>query len=79
MLDDCGATIDAVFYNKLRSDDRSILHSGDNKNKTNKGYSEEITIDLSKLNYAVSYLVVLVNSYNGDSFKKVESATCSIT
>ena len=24
MLDDCGATIDAVFYNKLRSDDKSI-------------------------------------------------------
>ena len=78
MLDDCGATIDAVYYNKLRSDDGSIVHSGDSKDGVIKGYNEVITVDLSKLNYAVAYLVVLVNSYNGASFKKVETATCSI-
>lgn len=78
MLDDCGATIDAVYYNKLRSDDRSIEHSGDSKDGVVKGYNEVITVDLAKMNYAASYLVILVNSYNGASFKKVETATCSI-
>jgi tellurium resistance protein TerZ len=78
MLDDCGATMDAVFYNKLKSDDGAIVHSGDSKDGVIKGYNEVITIDLAKLNFGVAYMVIIVNSYNGQSFKKVETATCSI-
>ncbi len=71
MIDDCGSVLDAVYYNKLQSDDGSITHSGDSKDGVIQGYDEVIAIDLAKINFSVSYLAVLVNAFNGQGFSGV--------
>ena len=78
MIDDCGAIMDAVYYNKLLADDGSISHSGDSKDGVIEGYDEVIAIDLSKINFSVSYLAVLVNAFSGQGFSGVSQAGVSI-
>jgi tellurium resistance protein TerD len=46
IVNEMGHTTDAVFYNKLGSDDGAIQHSGDQTDGTKEGYDEVITIDL---------------------------------
>ena len=78
VVNEMGHTIDAVYYNKLESDDKAIQHSGDSKDGVKEGYDEVITIDLNKLHYSISYLAILINSFNGNGFTEVETATVSI-
>ena len=42
MINDIGVIKDAVYYNKLESDCKSIVHSGDNKDGMKEGYDELI-------------------------------------
>ena len=66
MIDDVGNIVDAVYYNKLVSDCGAIIHSGDNEDKTGVvGMDEFITLHLNKVGFYVSYLAVLVCSYDG--------------
>ena len=60
------------------SDCGAIRHSGDNKDGVKEGYDEVISIDLSRLNFAAQYLCILINSFNGEGFSKVETASVSI-
>ena len=46
MIDMMGKIVDAVYYNKLVSDCKSIRHSGDNKDGKLPGFDEVITINL---------------------------------
>lgn len=78
MINEMGQTTDAVFYNKLISDDGAIQHSGDNRDGVQDGFDEMITIDLTKLNFQTSYLAILINSFNGDGFSGVETARVCI-
>lgn len=78
MIDDVGNIMDAVYYNKLKSDCGSITHSGDHRDGQKEGPDEQILIDLSKVNFSVSYLCVLINSYQGQGFKLVETAFAKI-
>jgi tellurium resistance protein TerZ len=78
MINEMGHTIDAVYYNKLGSDCKAIQHSGDVKEGVQEGFNEVITIDLKKLSYEISYLGVLINSFNGDGFTSVETASVTI-
>ena len=68
MIDEVGNIKDAVFYNKMHSDCGSITHSGDSKDGKKDGYDEIITIHLDKVHYAVQFLVVIVNSFEGAGF-----------
>jgi tellurium resistance protein TerZ len=76
MLNELGATIDAVYYNQLSSECGSITHSGDQREGGLDGYDELITIDLSRINFGICYLPILINSYKGN-FSNVECATVS--
>jgi stress response protein SCP2 len=78
MIDEVGNIKDAVFYNKMQSDCGSIMHSGDSKDGKKDGYDEIITINLEKVHYAVQFLVVLVNSFEGAGFSHVETANVSL-
>jgi len=66
MIDDIGNIVDAVYYNKLVSDCGSISHSGDKRDGNRKfRFNESIIVNLINVNYAVSYLAVLINSFSG--------------
>ena len=54
------------------------MHSGDQQDGKSEGYDECITINLQKINFSVSYLAVLINSYQGVGFRKLESAYVNI-
>ena len=77
LINDLGSISDAVYYNQLVSKCGAISHSGDCKDGKKDGYDELIKIDLHKVNYEVSYLVVLVSSFQGVGFKNIETASVS--
>lgn len=74
--------IDSVNFRKLMSDDRSIKHSGDDLTGDLNGDdgldNEVITLDLSKLNPAASYIGFFVNSFRGQDFKEIPFASIRI-
>ena len=54
------------------------MHLGDNKDGKKEGYDEVISVDISKLNFSAQYLCILINSFNGEGFSKVETAMVAI-
>lgn len=53
-----------VYYGKLSSNCRSVVHSGDNRTGGGDGDDEEITVDLSKVPENINKLVFVVNIYD---------------
>jgi tellurium resistance protein TerZ len=74
-----GKMIDQVWFRKLQSNDRSILHSGDNR-EGGDGNSddEQIVVKLNKLPKEASSLLFTVNNYTGQDFSKVKNAYCRL-
>lgn len=70
--------LDEVWFRKLASDDRSIVHSGDNRTGAGDGDDETINVDLMRLPESVATLVFTVNSFTGDTFEKIENAYCRL-
>jgi tellurium resistance protein TerZ len=70
--------LDAVWFQQLRSDDGSIIHTGDNRTGAGDGDDEQIIVDLVALPKAVSSLVFTVNSFTGDTFDRIENAYCRL-
>lgn len=78
MLDQNREFVDVVFFNQLQSKDGSIRHSGDNRTGDGEGDDETIFADLDRVPANVHHLVLTVNSYQGQTFDKVDNATCRI-
>ena len=78
LLTDSGQLIDAVYYNKTSTDDRSVIHSGDEKTGDKEGQDEKITIDLEKISNGAKIFAILVTSASGQSFQKVETAEVNV-
>jgi len=70
--------IDQVWFRQLRSNDGSIQHTGDNRTGRGEGDDESIRVDLEQLSPATTTLVFVVNSFTGQSFSKIENATCRL-
>lgn len=70
--------IDLVWFRQLKSQDGSIKHSGDNRTGDGDGDDETIHVDLQRLPTSVKYLIFTVNSFQGQTFDKVEKAYCRI-
>ena len=71
MIDDVGNIVDAVYYNKLVSDCGSVIHSGDNEDRSGvQGCDEFVTLHLQRVGFYVSYIGVLVCSYDGKEVQK---------
>ncbi|MGC4935270.1 TerD family protein [Gordonia sp. DT30] len=73
-----GQIADIVYYGSLRSDDNSIVHSGDNLTGQGEGDDEVIRVDLTAIHPAIDNLVFTVTSYQGQTFQEVDNAFCRL-
>ncbi|OQW96096.1 MAG: Tellurium resistance protein terZ [Beggiatoa sp. IS2] len=70
--------IDTVWFQQLRSQDDSIVHTGDNLTGAGSGDDEQIIVDLSRVSSQVTTLVFVVNSFRGQTFERVQNAFCRL-
>ncbi|MFE0692040.1 TerD family protein [Streptomyces sp. JH002] len=70
---------DVVFFQKLTSDDGSVIHTGDNVvGGAGQEDDESIIVDLARLPATVDTIVFTVNSFTGQTFAEVENAFCRL-
>ena len=66
---------DVVHFQKLKSNDRAIVHQGDNQDGEDDGDNEKVNVNLAKVSRNVTALVFIVCVYEETaSFADVESA-----
>ncbi|MFN8508958.1 MAG: TerD family protein [Deinococcaceae bacterium] len=70
--------VDVVWFRQLRSQDGSILHTGDNRTGQGDGDDEQIVVQLDQVPTHVQSLVFVVNSFTGQNFSQIESAFCRL-
>lgn len=74
--------IDSVNFKKLQSNERAIIHSGDDLTGDLNGDdgldNEVITLDFSKLSASANYIAFYVNSFQGQDFKDIPFASIRI-
>lgn len=78
LFDEPGNLVDTVWFRQLRSQDGSILHTGDNRTGEGEGDDEQILVELPAVPANVKSLVFTVNNFTGQDFSKVENAYCRI-
>lgn len=70
-----GEALDTVYFRQLKSQCRSIIHSGDDRSGGgDAGDNETIKVDLNRIPDQVQHLVLTVNSFTGEKFSELESA-----
>ena len=79
LFNEFGVILDAAFYNKKETDDKSVVHSGDCKDGKIEGDDETIIIDFTKMTQKVKAIMVVVNAYQGGNFSSVETAEVNIS
>lgn len=73
--------VDVVFFQRLASEDGSVVHSGDDlggggsENEPN----EVISVFLQQVPDNVQSIIFVVNSYSGETFAGVPFAFCNVT
>lgn len=70
--------VDTVWFRQLKSHDKAIIHSGDNRTGDGDGDDETITVNLDAVSPNIHTLVFTVNSFTGQDFNKVENASCRL-
>jgi tellurium resistance protein TerZ len=70
--------LDTIWFAKLKSNDGSIVHTGDNRTGAGEGDDEQIVVELSKVPANATAMVFTVNSFSGQTFDKVSNAYCRI-
>jgi len=74
--------LDVVSFQKLKSSDGAIKHSGDDLTGDLDGDdgldNEVISVDLAKLNPAAEFVAFFVNSFRGQDFKDIPFASIRI-
>lgn len=82
LYDDNKNVLDIIYFGKLRSNDGSIAHSGDDLTGDMDGDdgldNEIITVDFSKLNPAVTNIAFVLNSFRGQDFGTIPFASIRI-
>jgi tellurium resistance protein TerZ len=76
MFDAAKNLVDTVWFRQLRSQDGSVIHTGDNRTGDGDGDDEQIIVDLSQVPASVQSLVFVVNSFTGQTFDAVANAFC---
>jgi tellurium resistance protein TerD len=56
-----------VYYNNLRSSDGGVIHSGDNRDGAGDGDDEQIIVDLTLVNPAVTQLCIVVTIHEAEA------------
>ena len=81
LYDSNKTVVDVVYFQKLSSEDGSIVHSGDDlggggsENEPN----EVISVFLHQVPQNVQSIIFVVNSYSGETFAGIPSAFCNVT
>jgi tellurium resistance protein TerZ len=78
LFDGSRKMVDQVWFRQLTSKDGSIVHSGDNRTGAGDGDDETINVDLARLPASVQTLIFTVNSFQGDTFDRIENAYCRL-
>ena len=78
LFDENRNMIDAIWFRQLKSQDGSIVHTGDNRTGDGDGDDEQIIVDLPKVPATVKSLVFVVNSFSGESFAQIENSFCRV-
>lgn len=78
LLDDNKQVVSSVYFGNLKTSDRSVVHSGDNRTGDGDGDDEVIIVDIPKIPSNVTSIVFTINSFLGQTFDKVANATCRI-
>lgn len=78
MLDNNLNVIDYVWFRKLQTSCKSLIHRGDNLTGDGDGDDEIVDINLTTLPANVKYLAVTVNSFRGQTFNEVDNAFCRV-
>ena len=78
LFDEQGKQTDVVWFRQLKSNDGSVVHTGDNRDGAGDGDDEQIIVDLTKVPANIKSLVFTVNSFTGQNFSQIENATCRI-
>lgn len=78
LLDEKKNIVDTVWFRQLKSRDGSVVHSGDNLTGDGDGDDEVISVDLTKLPSKVKHLVFVISSFRGQTFDKIDQASCRL-
>jgi tellurium resistance protein TerZ len=78
LFDEQGKQMDVIWFRQLKSNDGSVVHTGDNRDGAGDGDDEQIIVDLTKVPANIKSLVFTVNSFTGQNFSQIENATCRI-
>ena len=70
--------VDIISFKKLKSDDRAIIHGGDEREGYEVGDDEKIYLYLSRLNPSISQVVFTINSYSGQELDDISKASCHL-
>ena len=70
--------VDVAFFNHLRSNDGSVMHTGDNRTGAGDGDDESIMVELARVPAHVSTIFFVVTSYEGQTFQQIENAFCRL-
>ena len=70
-FDKNGMVLDAVYFKKTQSNDKSVSHSSDNKNGKGTGDDESMLVSLKQVHSAVKALVISVSCYTKHDLSSV--------
>lgn len=75
LFDDKNSAVETVFFNRLRSSDNAIRHSGDDRigdiGSEDDLDNEVIEVNLPKINLNVTQIVFFLNSYKQQDFSDI--------
>jgi tellurium resistance protein TerZ len=78
IFDASAQLIDQVWFQQLKSNDGSVVHTGDNRTGAGDGDDESINVDLVGLHPSAQTLVFVVNSFTGQNFSQIDNAFCRL-
>ena len=78
LFDSNKSLVDSISFRQLVSRDGSIRHSGDNLTGAGDGDDEVINVDLHRIPANVEQIVFTVNSFQGQTFDKVQNCFCRL-
>ena len=78
IMDRQAQVIDLVYFRKLTSKDRAIVHCGDEREGDEVGDDEKILLNMDHLAPDVHYLCLTINSFSGQELDDVKDAGCHL-
>jgi len=79
LLDGEGHDVEAVFFGRLESQNRSVQHTGDNLTGEGDGDDEQILVSLDDVDTKVQQIVFVVNIYTRNrNFQQVAAPYCRV-